>query len=131
MSLRKSNTYDNLLLLKDAGAVTASGAATVGGSARVLDLGPAWIGMAKAVIETSALVATGTYTVTLQGSTDAVFTTPVTLASTTVVSSAAANRNELPFDNQQADVTYRYVRAFITTGGTSPSINCVIFLAMQ
>lgn len=129
MSLRKSNTYDNLLLLKDAGAVTASGAATVGGSARVLDLGPAWIGMAKAVIETSALTGTGTYDVAIQGSTDAVFTTPVQLASKRVDNSV--NRNELPFDNQQADVTYRYVRAFITTGGTSPSINCVIFLAMQ
>ncbi|RYG14068.1 MAG: hypothetical protein EON92_03465 [Burkholderiales bacterium] len=126
MSVRKSNTYDNLLLLKDAGAVTANGVATVGGQARVLDVGQAAVGPAKLVIDTSALTGTGTYDLALQGSTDLAFTTPVELASTKVT---AVGRQELPFDNQQDTTIYRYLRVFVTVGGSSPSVNATVFAA--
>ena len=130
MTIRNSNTYDNLLLLKDAGAAVASGAATVAAVARVLDLGPADIGNVKAVIDTSALTLGGataeTYSVAIQGSETLAFTVPVQLGALAVI---AAGRNEAHFNNVQGGVTYRYVRAFLTLAGTAPSINATIFIA--
>jgi hypothetical protein len=128
---RNSNTYDNLLLLKDAGAVSANGAATVAGQLRVIDLGPAWSGSVKAVIDTAA-ISTGngneTYRVAIQGSNDITFATGVVeLGSVNVV--ASEPRNEAAFSDKQGDTIYRYVRAFTTVGGTGPSINFTAFIA--
>jgi len=123
------NTYDNLLLLKDAGAVTATGAAQVGGSARVIDVGLASVGNAKAVIDTSAIdTVTGdeTYRVAIQGAEAIGFATPVELAAVLVT---AAGRVDLPFSNVKGGTTYRYIRAHNTVGGTTPSINATIFVA--
>lgn len=123
---RRANTFDNLLLLKDAGAVTATGAATVASVARVIDVGEAYAGNVKAVVDSSALVGTGTYTLAIQGSVDAAFTAPVQLAALTLT---ATGRNAIPFSNVQNNEIYRFIRAFITVGGTSPSINNTIFIA--
>jgi len=126
---RASNTYDNLLLLKDAGAVTADGAATVGGSARVLDVGAANMGPVKAVIDTSAVDATTgdeTYAVEIQGSVDVAFTDPITLGRVNV---DAAGRSEVYFSNVHAGEPLRYIRAYNDVGGTTPSINSTIFIA--
>jgi hypothetical protein len=130
MTARNSHTYDNLLLLKDAAAVTASGAASVGGSPRVLDVGLGRIN-ALAQIDTSALDATTgdeTYMVAIQGSTVLNFATFVELGE---VSVAATGRNEAHFTNQQGDTIYRYIRAYHTLAGTTPSINYTAFLAKQ
>lgn len=131
MTVRNSQTYDQLLLLKDAGAVTATGAGTVAGAARVLDLGPA-IMNAKVIVDTSAINTAGgaggpeTYRVALQASNDPTFATGVVeLGSTTV---SAVGRAELHFVNFRADVTYRYVRELHTLGGTAPSINFTAFV---
>jgi len=121
-------TYDQLLLLKDAGAVTASGAATVGGQARVLDLGTGKI-ESRAVVDTSALDLTSsdeTYRVAIQGSTTAGFAGPVELGSRAV---SAAGRSEVFFGNEVGSTIYQFVRAFLTLGGTTPSINCTVFIA--
>lgn len=130
MSVRNSNTYDNLLLLKDAGAVAVTGAAQVAGTPRVIDVGLADIGRVKAVIDTSALTTGGaapeTYTVAIQGSETLAFTVPVQLGALSVI---GAGRNEAFFNNVQNSVIYRYLRAFTTVGGTAPSVNSTIFIA--
>jgi hypothetical protein len=129
MSIRNSQTYDNLLLLKDAGAITASGAATVASAARVLDLGPART-VAKVIVDTAITdLTTGdeTYRVALQGSNDITFAAGVVELGS--VSVTAAGRSELQFTTQPDDTPYRYVRAYFTLAGTSPSINATAFIA--
>lgn len=131
MTVRNSYTYDNLLLLKDAGAVTANGAATVGGSARVLDVGDGRF-EGVGVVDSSALdLVTGdeTYRVDIQGSNVANMSSGVvTLGGVTVT---AAGRGEAYFSNQQGATRYRYLRAFITVAGTTPSINCTVFIGKK
>lgn len=129
MTVRNSQTYDNLLLLKDAGALTATGAGQVGGQARVLDLGPGRC-EGKVIIDTSAVDKTDaneTYRVALQGCDAIGFGAGVVeLGSVTV---DAAGRSTLRFTNQPNDVVYRYVRAYFTLAGTTPSINATAFIA--
>lgn len=128
---RNTATYDNLLLLKDAGAVTASGAATVAASPRVIDLGPAYAGSVRAIIDNSALDSTDTnetYRVDIQGSNDITFATGVVVLGS-VTATIASARNEAAFSNNQGETTYRYVRAFHTLAGTTPSINYTAFIA--
>lgn len=122
-----THTYDQLLLLKDAGAVTVTGVAQVGGANRVLDLGLASAGNVVAVIDTlAAPVGTGTYDISVEGSTDLAFTTPVQLGSMKLT---AMGRNELHFSNRQGQTVYRYLRGRSTLGGTTPSINYTMFVS--
>lgn len=127
-------TYDHSMLLKDAGAVVADGAATVGGSAKVVDLGAGGAsGPLVAVVDVSAIDfanATETYSVRLQGATDEAMTTPVELAARAIM---GTGRTEIPFTNEVAagGTFYRYLRAYIDVGGDTPSINCTIFVAKQ
>jgi hypothetical protein len=122
--------YDNLLLLKDAGAVTGDGAGTVGGQPRVVDVGNASIGDAKMVVDTSAIdVTTGdeTYRVMLQGSNVVDFSSGVVELGSVVIN--ASGRMEVPVSNERGQgVYYRYLRAYNDVGGTTPSINSTIFL---
>lgn len=122
-----TRTYEHLLLLKDAGAVTADGAATVGGSPRVCDVGDAHFD-GVAVVDSSAIdLVTGdeTYRVVIQGSTTINFASVKELASRSVT---ANGRTEIPFNNEDAGLYYRYIRAFIDVGGTTPSVNSTIFV---
>lgn len=121
-------TYDNLLLMKDAGAVTASGPATVAGQPRVVDVGDAQF-PAVMVVDTSA-IDSGTgdeaYRVALEGSNVIGFGSGVVeLASVPIT---AAGRVEIPVSNNRGGVNYRYLRAVQTLGGTTPSLNATIFL---
>lgn len=121
--------FDNLLLLKDAGAVVADAAATVAGQPRIIDIGTGRVD-GKMVIDTSALdvaSADESYRVALQGSNDITFGAGnvVELASGVVTQ---AGRLEVPFSNERSGTRYRYVRAFNDTGGTTPSINSTVFL---
>lgn len=131
MTTRNSQTYDNLLLLKDAGAITADGACTVGGQARVLDMGTARF-EAKAIVDSSAIdlaSADETYRVIIQASNVVGFGSGVVeIGSGTVL---ATGRSEIGVSNDQGGTIYRYVRAFIDVGGTTPSVNCTIFLAKR
>jgi len=129
MTIRNSQTYDNLLLLKDAGAVTADGAATVASVARVLDLGAARM-QAKVVLETSAIdQVTGdeTYRVSLQGCAAIGFGSGVVELGSVLV--AAAGRNEILFVNEQNGTIYQYVRLYTDVTGTTPSLNFIGFIA--
>jgi hypothetical protein len=123
-----SRTYDNLLLLKDAGAIVADAPAQVGGSARVIDVGNAHMD-GVAVVDTGAIDfgnVDETYVVRIQGSTNLAFTTPVELAARAIT---AVGRTEIPFNNEIAGTYLQYIRAFNDTGGTTPSINNTIFIA--
>ncbi len=130
---RNTATYDNLLLLKDAGAVTSSGAAQVSSVARVIDLGAAFAGNVRAIIDNSALDtadANETYRVDVQGSNDITFASGVVVLGSVTVTVASA-RNEASFSNAQGDTVYRYVRAYHTLAGTTPSINYTAFIAKE
>lgn len=140
MTIRNSQTYDNLLLLKDAGAVTASGAATVGGTARVLDIGGNTASgsggarmQAKVVLDVSAADGSDTnetYRVSLQASNDITFGTGVNeIGSVNISNTIGSGREEIHFVNEVANVIFQYVRLYITVGGTTPSINFVGFIA--
>jgi len=129
MTLRNSQTYDNLTLLKDVSAVTVDGPATVASVARVLDMGLGRFS-AKAIVDSAAVDLVDlneTYIVSIQGSNSATFASGVvTLGSGTVT---AAGRAEVHCTNEIGGVLYRYIRAYIDVGGTSPSINSTIYLA--
>lgn len=121
-----SRTYDNLLLLKDAGATAVDAAGTVASVARVIDVGDARMD-GVAVVDIGALdTANGTYVLRVQGSTAIGFGTPVELAARAIT---ATGRTEIPFNNETNGLYYRYVRCFNDVTGASPSINGTVFIA--
>jgi len=123
-------TFDADLELKDAGLVAASAAATVGGSAQILDLGDA-IFSGIVVIDASAIEIASNdeeYDIILQGSNSATFASGIeslaqmNLGATEVRQGGAgdslAGRYLMPFVNIQADITYRYVRIYTVVAGS-------------
>lgn len=133
----KNATYDALTVLKDAGAVTSSGAAQVGGSNRTVDLGGAGSpGMAKsgqmvaeAVIDVTAFSGTNPLAVLhVQGSNDNFASEVVNLGSIEIASGtgktaassldATPGRYILPFTNWRDGITYQYVRMYHAITGT-------------
>ena len=133
-------TFDGAHLLKDAGAITSSAAAQVGGSARQLDLGAARMD-GRVIVDVTALdVANGDeiYTLEFQLSNTSGFGSGVVVSaalrlgdSSTTGGSAdsTTGRQELGVTNEVNGVTYRYARMFTRCAGTSPSINYTAFLA--
>jgi hypothetical protein len=128
-------TFDAATELKDAGAVTASGAAQVGGSARVVNVGNGIL-QAVLVIDVDALdITTGdeAYEVRLQGSSSPTFATDVHVLtskrvgdSTTTGESvdAGVGRYTLPFVNSSdGETPLPYLRAYHVIAGTTPSAN--------
>lgn len=127
-------TFDYTLRLKDAGLVAADAAATVGGAAKILDLGLARFD-GRVIIDTSAVeVDTGNelYNIKVQLSNSATFASGVVggpmiaLGHSSVLigesaSSPAAARYELPFCNEVNGTLYRYVRIYTDVAGTITS----------
>jgi hypothetical protein len=147
-------TLDVLTLLKDAGAVTSSAAAQVGGSGRILDLGASLsptAGMQAAPLTPSmavidvAAISSGSDNVIricIQASSSPTFASDVVnmgildlsqgtngLGGQTVV--GAVGRYLVPILNWQNKVQRRYVRAFHVLSGTSPSVNYTCYLTKQ
>jgi hypothetical protein len=123
-------TFDYNLRLKDAGAITASAAAQVGGSDKILDMGASRFD-GRVIIDTTAIeVDTGNelYQVVVQGSTSPTFASGiVTLgeqrfgdSSVTLedVDSVEAQRREIAFTNEVNGTVYRYVRVYTIIAGT-------------
>lgn len=122
------------LIFKDAGAVTADGAATVDGSAKIIKTGA---GRFEAVmlIDVSALTvgADNAYNVVIQGSNTADFSgakqnlAVLDLGNTAVRAGGAITstigRYEVPFTTEVNDVVYDYVRVYTDVTGTTPSVN--------
>jgi hypothetical protein len=142
--MRRTYSYDNDLLLKDTGAITATAAAQVGGAAKVHDCGANTRIDAMLVIDVSAIEidsANEEYDIIVQGSTASAFTAgtiqnlaQMNLGSTSVRQGApidtTVGRYELPFTNFQDDVAYRYIRVYIVIAGTIVTgINFTAYMA--
>ncbi len=134
-------TFDALLQLKDAGAITSSAAAQVGGSNKIIDMGAARFD-GTVVVDVSAIDLASTneaYDIVIQGSNSATFASGIqNLASMNLGATAARDggainslvgRYEIGVTNEQADVVYRYIRAFTVCAGTTPSINYTAWLS--
>jgi hypothetical protein len=128
-------TFDAALQLKDAGAITATGAGQVASVARVVNLGAA-VMQGAFVVDISALDVTSadeTYDIRLQVSSDPTFATDVTIAARVVGGASAVTagqdvmgvgRMARPFNNIGEDGAPKaYARVYGVLGGTTPSIN--------
>lgn len=137
---------DTELKLKDAGAITSSAAATVGGSAAIIDLGDSDCA-GEMVIDVTAIDVASTdeaYTIILEGSDSSDFSsgTPriVPLAAAFMgaggtipgagSTSTSTGRHVVAWKNRHFGSRSRYVRAYTVCAGTTPSINYVAYLTM-
>lgn len=141
---QKDFTFDYDLQLKDAGLVAADAAATVGGSAKILDLGEARFD-GRVIIDVSAIeVATGdeSYRIKAQFSDSATFASGVIggpqwhLGDSSVLigesADSATGRYELPFTNEINGTTYRYMRLYTDVAGTiATGINYTAFVVQN
>lgn len=130
MTSQRTRTYDDLQLMKDAGLVAATAAATVDGAAKIHDVGTS-VYEGELEIDVSAVeIATGNelYTVAIQGSSSATFASNIqNLAMIDLGATGArkggaidstVGRYHLPFVNKQDDVVYQYLRVHTTVAGT-------------
>jgi hypothetical protein len=137
----RTYTFDALTQLKDAGAVAASAAAQVASVAKILDMGAGRFD-GTVVVDVSAIDVSSAdeiYDIIIQGSNSASFASGVeNLAQLNLAAAAVRDgggqvstvgRYELGVTNEQADVIYRYVRAYTKVAGTTPSINYTAFLS--
>lgn len=134
-------TFDALLQLKDAGLVAASAAATVGGQARVVDLGKAYLSGRVLIDITAVEVASGDegYRIRMQFSDSSTFASGVfngpelVVGDSTITTSSAdtaTGRYELGFSNEVAGVAYRYARLYTEVqGAIATGINYTAFIA--
>lgn len=126
---------DKELIFKDAGAVTADGAAQVDGQAKVIDLGAGrFEGVMLFDVNALDIVSNDeVYRLIIQGSNTEDFSGPketlamIELGATEVRGGGSIDsvigRYEVPFCTEQADVVYRYARVYHDVAGTTPSIN--------
>ncbi len=135
-------TYDSNLQLSDSAAITASAAAQVSAAAKVFDAGSGALFKGIAVVDITNLkvsAADEIYTFIIQGSNSSTFASgienlaeldlgaaAVRKGGATVVS--AAGRYEIPFQNEQADVLYQYIRLYRLIAGTSPTVTSTCFI---
>lgn len=140
-TLNRRYTFDVLTQLKDAGLIAATGNATVGGSAKVLDLGTGRVD-SRVIIDLTALeIDTGdeVYTIQLQGSNALAFGSSVVNIAEKKLGKAALTgesvdstlgRYEMPFSNDVDGVLYEFVRIHVIVVGTiATGINFTAFLA--
>lgn len=138
-------TYDVNLVMKDAGLVAASAAATVSGAAKILDLSTGGLdptaGMqlgpftpAVLLIDVSAIEIASNdeiYDIVVQASPDAAFGTAGNIVELAAISLGAkgvkrtdsdkddtVGRYLLPVLNWRDGLTYRYLRIYTVVGGT-------------
>lgn len=127
------STFDASLQLKDAAAVTASGAGQVGGAARVVNVGPAILS-GTFVVDIAALTinADAAYDIRLQASSDPTFASDVSIVANVNSALTASSgedrpvvgRRSVPFNNIGEDGGAKsYLRVFHVIAGTTPSIN--------
>ncbi len=140
--------FDAEMELKDAGLVETSAAAQVDAAAKIIDVGPARM-EGVVVIDVSVIEIASNdeeYTIILQGSNSATFASAVEILAMYSVGAlelrpgdvanehvdSVVGRYEMPFVNEQADVTYRYIRLFTLISGTiagGGGINYTAFIA--
>lgn len=135
-------TLDAAMILKDAGVVTASGAAQVSAVARVLNVGPAFL-QGVMTVDFAALDITSTdegYEVRLQGSSDPTFATDVSILASVRAGTAVGTgenasgigRRQTTFVNVSEDgKPLQYLRAYHVLSGTTPSANYQAFIGQN
>lgn len=141
---QKDFTYDNALLLKDAGLVAADAAAQVASAAKILDLGAARQD-GRVIVDISAIeIDTGNenYLIKTQFSNSSTFASGVVGGpcltvghSATLIGESASTpvgRYELPYSNEINGTTYRYMRVYTDVTGTiATGINYTAFATVQ
>lgn len=137
----RSYTFDADLEMKDAGLIAADAAATVDGSAKRLTVGDAVFKGVLVVDVTAIEIASNDelYRIVVQGSSSATFASDIqtlgmiALGATEVNPGGAIDsvtgRYEVFFTNQQAGVTYPYIRVYTDVSGTiATGINYSAFI---
>ena len=141
--MSKEIMYDESLILKDAGLVAADAAATVGGVAKVIDLGSATaLVEGKLIIDVSAIEIASNdevYKISLQGSDQSGFSAGdeedlaiLILGAAEVIGGdqdSTTGRYVVPFRNERNGTTYRYLRIYTdVTGAIATGINFTAYL---
>jgi hypothetical protein len=130
--------FDYTFILKDSGAVTASGYGEVDASAKVVNLGSGLVVM-NAVFFIDAIKCSAgdeLYTLNLIGGSDASFTKQVSLCSKELGANASLQGNLdskiskiiLHSSNEERGIIYPFIRVRHVISGTLPSINyrCIL-----
>lgn len=138
-----TKTYDHSLLLHDGDAITASAAGSVGGVAKILDLGSGNV-FGDIIVDVSELdVDTGNEIVTIgvQVSSSATFASDNYQIASLAIGDAAVlagdtdmttGRYVIPFNNLIKNGTAkRYLRLYFTIAGTVGGFDCVAYLAVK
>lgn len=145
---RPSFTFDKKLEMKDAGLVAADAAWTVGGSAKVLDVGTGNF-CGCCVVDVSALeIATGDerYTLIIQGSSSSTFASDIVILAALPIGDGSTigtafgssgvdvddttGRYEIHFSNERNNTRYQYIRGFTDVAGTiATGVNFTAFVA--
>lgn len=139
--MQRDATYDNALLLKDAGLIAVDDIAQVGGADRILDLGEGRYDGRVIIDATAVEVATGdeSYDLILEFSNSATFASGIVRGPSQKLGDAAAlgnadgdngiGRYELPFTNEINGDLYRYARLAIDVTGTiATGVNFTAFV---
>lgn len=126
--------------LKDAGAVTADGAAQVGGAARVVNVGEGLV-QGVLIVDVDALTTAGgaggpeTYDIILQGSTSPTFASDVNELMRIRFSVAEGNLlgrfARAVTNTEQGGTLMPYLRVYHDVGGNAPSISYRAFLTIS
>jgi len=140
----RSYTLDANLIMKDAGLIAADAAATVSSAAKILAVGDAVFKGVLVVDVTAIEIASNDelYRICVQGSDSATFASNVetvaqlSLGATEVRPGGAIDsttgRYEVFFSNQQAGVTYPYLRVYTDVSGTiATGINYSAFIGLD
>lgn len=140
---RNKRTYDHSLLLADSGSITASAAALVGGSAKVVDLGSGQC-YGDIVLDVTELDVDSNneiVTVGVQLSDSATFASGIYQVASLALGDASplagdtdmtTGRYIIPFNNMIADdVTKRYLRIYYTIAGTVAGFTATAYLALR
>ena len=127
--VKRESFYDANLVMKDAGLVAASAAATVGGVAKVIDFG-AGLMEGKIYVDVTAIEIASNdeiYTISLQVSSTSDISATYEEVATLILGAnevlrsdvdSAVGRYILPFRNQSNGTIYRYGRLYTTVAGT-------------
>ncbi len=140
----QDRTQDANLILKDAGAVTADGVATVASATVTLDVGAARYN-GDLVIDVTAIDVSSNdegYLVKVIGSNSSTFASGIVVLSTTALGDTVAlgagadtdngvGRYVTPFHNQKDGTEYRYIRLYTDVSGTTPSINYTAYVSQR
>lgn len=140
---QKGHTVDTLLVLKDAGLVAASAAATVASAAKQLDLGAGRID-GRVIVDLSAVeVDTGNekYEIEVQVSNTSGFGSGIWIAGSLKLghssvsnesASTTTGRREIGVTNEINGTIYRYMRLYTRIAGTiATGINYTAVLALD